>query len=99
MNASRGREEDSAKGMPIQIMKDHESKMRYARAVPRKAVDTYTVDRLKKVIEQLGYKRIVLKSDQETSIKALRQAVKEESPVADYQTNGILENTVNDIKG
>ena len=55
-------------------------------------------------IRNLGYKRLILKSDQERSIKALKDAVKErmmdielvleESPVGEHQSNGEVENAV-----
>ena len=67
--------EDKEKGMPIIVMKYDETKMKLARVVPKKGVDPYAVDRIKKDIEQMGYKNIIFKSDQEHSIKALKQAV------------------------
>ena len=56
----------------------------------------------------MGYKRIVLKSDQEPAIKTLKEAVKrawdgeivmEESPVAEHQSNGRVERAVQTIQG
>ena len=54
------------------------------------------VRRLGEEVEKLGHQRLVLKSDQEPSIKALLQSVKREkhqdisfehSPVAEHQSN------------
>ena len=107
MNDDQDKKDDSEKGMPIIMMKDSESKMKLARVVPKKGVDPYAVDRIKRDIEQMGYKNIIFKSDQENSIKALKQAVRdttsveilmEESPVGEHQANGSIENAINDIK-
>ena len=58
------------------------------------------VRRLGEEVEKLGHQRLVLKSDQEPSIKALLQSVKREkhqdisfehSPVAEHQSNGAAE--------
>ena len=106
MNDDRDKKDESEKGMPILIIKDHETKVKFARVVPRTGTDPYAINRLKKDIEQFGYNQIIIKSDQDNSIKALKQAVKEatyvqvkfqESPVGDYQGNGIIEHAVNDI--
>ena len=45
--------------------------------MPAKGTDKFAIKRLKKDIELLGYKRIIIKSDNESSILALKQAVKE----------------------
>ena len=56
----------------------------------------------------MGYKKIICKSDQEESIKALKQAVKrewhgdmitEESPKGEHASNGIVENAVARVQG
>ena len=108
MNDDKDKRDDKEKGMPIVVMKDKELKMKYARVVPKKGVDPYAVDRIKRDLEQLGHKKVTFKSDQENSTKALKQAVKtatdmeiitEESPVGEHQANGDVENSVNNIKG
>ena len=59
-------------------------------------------------MEKLGRQRLVLKSDQEPSIKALLQSVKrgkhqdiscEHSPVAEHQSNGVAERAVKTVQG
>ena len=56
----------------------------------------------------MGYKRVVVKGDQEPAIVSLREAVylqkgievmKEESPVGEHQSNGRIENTIRQIQG
>ena len=99
---------DEEKGMPIIIMKDTETGMKFARVVPKKGVEPYAVSRVAADIKNLGYRKIIFKSDQEPSIVALKQAVKgaldikvitEESPVADHQSNGEIENTIDIVRG
>ena len=94
--------------MPRIALHDKETGIRKARVVPKKGVHPYAVDRIKRDIEQFGHKEIIFKSDQENSIKALKQAVKEstevrikmeESPVAEHQSNGSVESAMNQIKG
>ena len=64
--------------------------------------------RLGEEVETLGRQRLVLKSDQEPSIKALLQSVKREkhqdisferSPVAEHQSNGVAERAVKTVQG
>ena len=66
------------------------------------------VRRLGEEIEKLGRQRLVLKSDQEPSIKALLQSVKREkhqdiafehSQVAERQSNGVAERAVKTAQG
>ena len=90
-------------GMPILAIKDRTSGMIQSRVVPAKGTDKFAIKRLVKDIELLGYNKIILKSDNEPSILALKKAVKEitkveiipeESPVGDHQANGEIENTI-----
>ena len=108
MNDDKDKREEKEKGMPIIVIKDKENKLRRARVVQRKGVHPYATDRIKKDIEQFGYKKIIFKCDQENSIKALKYAIKEatnteikmeESPVGEHQANGDVESAINDIKG
>ena len=94
--------------MPILAIKDRKTGMIQARVVPTKGTDKFAIKRLKKDIELLGYKKIVLKSDNESSILALKQAVKdsthveiipEESPIGDHQANGEVGNAIKRFAG
>ena len=85
-----GIEERSIEAMPILIIKDEESKTIMAEVVPRKGLDKYAVEKVWKMVDSLGDGNMILKSDQEPSIMALKTAVKdklrgdvktEESPV------------------
>ena len=87
------------KGMPTLLMKDSKTKTVCAWTVPRKGIDAYAIVMLRKMIERLGHKRIVMRSDNEPAILALKEAVRretdievvlEEVPVGDHAANGIV---------
>ena len=101
-------DEEREKGMPILVARDSRTKMVYARVVPQKGHDDYAIGALKRIVEQLGYKRIVMKSDNEPAILLLKDLVRketdveivmEEAPVGDHQANGAAENAVKNIQG
>ena len=57
MNDDRDKKDDQDKGMPIIVMKDDETTLNIARVVPKKGVDPYAADRIKKDIEQFGHRK------------------------------------------
>ena len=67
--------------MPIVVAKDSKTKMIMARVVPSKGVDSYAVETVKKMVERLGHRKIIMKSDNEPAILALKEAVRRESDV------------------
>ena len=79
INKRRGNNEDEEeKGMPILVLKDSRTKVALSRVVPHKGRDQYAIERLQQDIANLGYKKLILKSDNEIAIIALKQAVKRE---------------------
>ena len=48
MNDDADKKDDQEQGMPIIVTKDSESNIKLARVVPKKGVDPYAVDRIKK---------------------------------------------------
>jgi hypothetical protein len=68
MHSEQEREEE--KGMPIAVMKDEKIKMITAKVVPSRGVDACAVESVRKAVEQVGHRRIVLKSDNEPAILA-----------------------------
>ena len=93
MFMSQRQSENEEKGMANIVLKDRETKTPKACVVPTKGINDYAVRRLVKMIEELGHKRVILKSDGESSIVALKKRVKhilplnivlEESPVGDH---------------
>ncbi len=101
-------EREEAKGMPIIVATDNRTKMIIARVAPSKGVDRYAVETVKNVVERFGYRKIVMKSDSEPAILALKEAVRRESdveivmeevPVGDHQANGLAENAAKNVQG
>ena len=96
--------EEEDKGMPILVVKDCKSKWMSATVVPEKGANGYAIQCLgRDIADIMGYKRVIVKADQEPAIVALREAVflqkgievmKEESPVGESQSNGEAENAV-----
>ncbi len=62
--------------MQIIVAKDNKTKMIMARVVPSKGVDSYAAETVKKMVERLGYRKIIMKSDNEPAILALKEAVR-----------------------
>ena len=64
--------------MPMLVMHDRDTKMKFAHIVPNKGVHPYAVARVTKDLELLGHTELILKSDGEPAIVSLKQAVKNE---------------------
>jgi hypothetical protein len=78
--------------MPILVAVDEATEWMGAWVVPEKGEHWYAIKTLVTFVEELGYEKIVLKSDQEPAIMGLKAAVKrelstmivfEESPVGE----------------
>ena len=104
--------QDEEKCLPILVMKDHRSKMVFSHVVPKKGASiAYCVSQVVRDLEYLGYPKMILKSDQEPAILDLRNAVAkqckelgmevlpESSPVAESQSNGVVERAIQEIEG
>ena len=100
MFMSENQKATEEKGMPNLVLKDRDTKTIKACTVTSKGINDYAVRRIVKAIEELGHKKIILKSDGESAIVALKRRIKhilplnvvlEESPVGDHQANGEIE--------
>ncbi len=60
------------------MVKDERTKIITAKVLPSKGGDAYAVESARKALEQLGRRRIILKSDSEPAILALKEAVRRE---------------------
>ena len=89
------------------IVKDCRTKSIIALAVPRKGKDPYVVQRFVQAISFFGYKRCIVRTDQEPSIVALVDEVRdswtgelmhEKSPVGDHRANGWVESGVRTVE-
>ena len=91
---------------------DRPRKRVFAHMVPKKGHDPHAIKMLGREIGLSGYSRMILKSDQEPSIKELADAVKrarersekveimpEESPVGEHKNNGEVERAIQTIQG
>ena len=104
--------EGEEKGMPILVACDLVTARGgtgniFARVVPAKGVNEYAVQALSGELTYLGHKEIILKSDGEPSILALKEAVRsekkeriimEKSPVAESKSNGAAENAIQQVQ-
>ena len=101
-----GKETD--KLQPMIVMKDRRSGTIRAHLVEEKGVNQYAIKRMGQDLALLGYKKIIMKSDNEPALVALKQAVKaerpeeiimEESPVGESASNGEVENAIKLVEG
>ena len=104
---------DEEGSMPILVVKDVLSPgcgtgMVFAHVVPRKGANSYAIKILSKDIAILGHPELVLKSDSEPAIIALKEATKRERserivfespPIKESQANGAIENAVQQVQG
>ena len=89
-------------------VKDCRSKMTWSTAVPAKGPDPFVVNFLLACINETGYRRLILKSDNEPAIIALKRETKaqtkdceivlQEAPTGDHSANGAIEVAVRDQK-
>ncbi len=93
---------------PAVVMRDWSSKAIFAHLIPGKGSDhDWTAHQLVNDIKKLGYKDVVIRSDQEPAIMALvdkvaqlrdEVTIKESSPVGDSQANGMAERGVQAVE-
>ena len=96
------------KGNHILVMHCRDTKLTWARVVLRKGVDPYSIKVMSDMILFTGHKKVILKSDGESSIKALKEAVNNSSnfsmgvkvsPVGDSKANGETERAIMTVQG
>ena len=88
----------------IQVARDRRTRMIFAHLVPRKGLASmHGAIEMVKDIEKLGYKEVILKSDNEAALRSVQEEVKrrreeptilENSPVGDSRSNGAAERAV-----
>ena len=103
---SRGGVEDE-RVKPILVVKDERTQSLAATFVDSKGATPYAVKFAANFLKNLGHRKVVLKSDGEPSVVALKEAaaketgidwISEESPVGDHQANGLAENACKEVK-
>ena len=98
------KEKDVQGETPILVWKDNNSKGSMAIPVPEKGICEYAIRRAAQDINRLlGYNRMVFKGDQEPALRSVMERIKmlcgyqctlDETPVGDSQSNGDVENAV-----
>ena len=91
------------------VARDRRTRSLCASALARKGSDKFAIQVIIDFVRHLGWRRIILKSDSEESIMALKGGVRaglddvdvafEESPRGDHKANGETENAVKQVKG
>ncbi len=79
MHSEQEKEEEV--GMPIVVVKESKTKMIVAKSVPSKGVENYAVEAVKRAVERLGHRRLIVSSDNELAILALKEAVRRDTDV------------------
>ena len=101
-------QEDTHDKTPVLVMYEKLSKCTFAHVVPCKGPDPTVTAKIVADLDSMGYKSIVVKTDQESAITALFRSVKvawsgdliiEMSPKGDSQGNGAAESAVNVVEG
>ena len=100
------------KAQPILVVKKRDTRMMCSMLVGEKGMgDEHVIKRIIAFIEELGYElgKIVLKSDQESSVKSVIDAVirarrdaptmPEYSPVRSSGSNGVIERGIKEVQG
>ena len=72
---NQDKEDKTIRGMPILVIKDNVSGYIAAQVVLCKGECGHAIELSIKFLDFLGYKRVVLKSDQEDNIKCLKDAI------------------------
>ena len=110
------KDEEKDSDVKMLVCRDNKSKVPAAISVPSKGVDEneYAVRRVLRFLDFLGYEKVILKSDQESAMKAVLSSVRahrgidtvwentqtmmEHSPVGDSQSNGLVERTIQSVE-
>ena len=93
---------------PNLVLKDRKSEAYYATTLDKKT-SSYTIAFIAGAIQEMGYKRLLMKSDNEPAMLKLKaqvsqclpgvEIVPKEAPVGDSRANGAAENAVKLLKG
>ena len=99
--------EEDGRAKPILVIKDSRTTSVAATFVDAKGPTPYAVKYFSNFLKTLGYKRVLLQSDGEHSIVALKtqaataagvEGVPRESPRGEHQANGLIEQVCKEIK-
>ena len=85
--------QDISNSLPMLVIKDSKTKMYGATFVSEKGLDAYAVKYFTSFIQGLGYKKIIIKSDGEHSIVALKERQRESQELRPSQKKRLEETT------
>ena len=106
-----GQDRQDGQEAPILVLREVRSGATMAMLVPSKGDSTqWVVNRVAGWMDDLGFRKIIVKIDQESSVTALMKAARaarevgsvtvlEHSPVGESQSNGAAERAVGEVKG
>ena len=104
-SADKPEEEDA---MPHLVVRCDKTRRTWATALPQKATHAFNINWLCSVVREAGWKKMIMLSDNENAIKALKQEVVEamkdleitlqESPTENPASNGAAECAVREVK-
>ena len=101
-------EERTIRSMPILVIHDRKSEYIASHVVTSKGSNAHATKMLKSEFEFMGYRKIVCKSDQESSILVLKETstmtwsgemLMADSPVGEHQANGHVERAIQRVQG
>lgn len=97
------------RGMPIIAVCDSKSKAKVTDMAPKKGKHAFAIQRVVQILQTMGYRKMILKSEQGLDICDLKKAVRlecadieivmDESPVGEYQSNGQIESAICQVQG
>ena len=107
MKGKKEEEDTEQEGNPIMVAHCRDTKLAMSKVVLKKGVDPYSVKVITDMIGFTGHRKVILKSDGESSITALKNTVRnacevnmgvEVSPVGDSQANGEVERAIRTVQ-
>ena len=104
-----GNKDNPNKDNPVLVIKDRRSKALWAHLVPSKGIENpHGYQCLVRALNSTGYKRVILKSDQEFPIRSVAEKaaekwygeiIPEKAPKGESKSNGEIERAVQDAQG
>ena len=115
MDLAHIKRNEADKKLPFIVARDHKTRITFAHLLKGKSTvvadySDYVVNALYNDIRMLDYKKIILKNDQESALKALyerlrrlrnvagEQTLEDNSPVGESQSNGVVEEAIKEIE-
>ena len=98
---------DISNNLPMLGIKDAKTKMYAATFVQEKGLEPYAIKYFSSFIQSLGYRKLIVRSDGEHSIVALKEKackeagvefISKEAPKGDHKANGLVESAVRVVK-